>query len=110
MVRLKTMEDSRMSKTALPVITAVALALSTAAFAQAPTPAPQQPPAQANPMGAQKMTEAQLRTSLQSKGYTQIDKVEAKGADFEVQAKKGTASVKLLVDGATGTVKSETPG
>ena len=98
-----------MSKIALSVVTAASLALATAALAQAPAPTPQTPPP-ANQMNAQKMTEAQVRTTLQSKGYTSIDKVEAKGTDFEVQAKKGTSSVKLLVDGNTGAVKSETPG
>jgi hypothetical protein len=97
------------------IIAAAALALSTSAFAQVTppaTPAPQTPAQMAPgaPGAATHMTEAQVRTSLQTKGYTSIDKVEAKGMDYEVQAKKGTQSFKLLVDGMTGTVKSETPG
>lgn len=96
-----------MSKITLSaVVAATSLALATAAMAQTPAPAPMQ----TAPMNAPKVTEAQLRTNLQAQGYSQIDKIELKGNEYDVMAKKGTQSYKLTVDAATGQVKSATPG
>lgn len=107
------------------IVTATSLALAGAALAQQPpaNPAPGQGQMNQNQMtpkpnapmntpaqNSGRVTEAQLRTNLQAQGYSQIDKVELKGNEYDVTAKKGTQSFKLTVDAMTGQVKSANPG
>lgn len=114
-----------MRKSLMPGVIAGMALIATAAMATNPparpgTTAPnegnlgdrgaQQNRAAAPDAAAPKFSEALVRSSLQAQGYDRIDKVELKGANYEVQARKGTQMFKLEVDATTGQVKSTTPG
>lgn len=111
-----------MSKFMLPAIAAATLALmAVPAGAQVPatpvTPdkSPNEMPVPAGTPGAApqqmqtpaagRMSEAQIRSSLEAQGYTQITKAELKSMDYEVTAMKDGKTVQLMVDSTTGKIR-----
>ena len=115
-----------MSKAILPSIVAVlSLSLATTAMATNPqgksgTGTPDQDRVvQAQPNDSEFQTrddpgstvsEAQVRATLQARGYTRIAGPELRGENFEVKAMKEGQRFTVVVDAETGQVKAETVG
>jgi hypothetical protein len=85
---------------------ALALPLAVASLALAQSPTPQQPrpmsPPTTQPPQAEKLTEAEIKTGLESKGYTDVRTVQSNGDEYQLEANKDGRKVTLLVNARTG--------
>jgi hypothetical protein len=95
--------DCLMKKSLFAAALAAPLAVASLALAQSPTPAPRPTtPPSAQPPQAEKLTEAEIRQGLETKGYTDVRTVQSNGDEYQVEAKKDGRPVMLVVNARTG--------
>lgn len=91
-----------MKKSLFAAALAVPLAASLA-WAQSPTPAPRPvTPPTATPPQAEKLSEAEIRQGLETKGYTDVRTIQSNGDEYQLEAKRDGRVVMLVVNARTG--------
>jgi hypothetical protein len=97
--------------------TFIMIAIAAAVLAAVAFPALAQqrlrPPATANERvspAPDKVSEAEVRSTLQAEGYTEVDILQLEGATYDVQARKDGQNYVLEVDVLTGKIKSRVRG
>jgi len=81
----------------------VAFGLGAPALAQMPPPSP--PPAAQPDKPGPRLTEAQIRKSLEMQGFTEIETPRLSGDTYVVRAKREGRAVDLRVDAVSGDVE-----
>lgn len=92
-----------MKKSILAAATALPLALAVAvpAMSQTTPPSPAAPPGTGAPV-ADKLSEPEIRSALESQGYSNIRTIKSDGDQYQMQAQHNGKPVVLLVDARTG--------
>ncbi len=90
-----------MRKSILAAATAIPLAVAAPAMAQSTPPSPAAPPGTGAP-AADKLSEPEIRSALESQGYSNIRTIKSDGDQYQMQAQHNGKPVMLVVDARTG--------
>jgi hypothetical protein len=90
-----------MKKSILAAAVPLALAVAAPAISQTTPPAPAAPPAAGAPADAA-LSEPEIRSALESQGYSNIRTIKHDGDQYQMQAQHDGKPVVLMVDARSG--------